>query len=822
MNRIFTSFIIAALLLTSGSVKAQFTVELTDVPRTNWCEGTDVVFKLSEIATQMNCTAGQIVDALDEWSAAANGNTNGYALSSLFWLENSSVTPTYHSEQYGGYMMDQNGNFDSWNAGAVWGIYIHSWDIEKDELALTIDQNPTKPLAKGQVCHGMVSLNLLGGKATFAITFQVDSGDGIDKDPVTDISKLTVVGENSISMEQEPNTEWLNYSYTIDTKGIAELLDIDANYMESMFKYMVFAKNYDFSNETWGALTNTGAATPSPGFYFSGGIIPEGEENESAECRNASYGDNNLFWIANLQYSLESEQVSCYMGQYPNGMTVGSTRKADIYIVYGDKAYIIHYTLTVGVPNQTFITDLTKVGDLTWTITDRDPRKSWTELENLKLDINAINTAFSEKAGKTITADDIVFKAINSYNGITADYTADNNDSIKGFWLSSGGIVNSYSSSSACYYINYLKSDSSLALGNKPSYFNGGENLTNSVYLVVGDSMYYEIKLNMNIMKPQYTIQTCKVTDYALNVQLVPSADTWEIGSTSMAKVEKLLGTANGILYGVTSTGDLTTAYSVTEATSTGGGGFWMSAEDENHMAYAASYSGTGAYAMWYYNNKITWFAVPGLRNVGETSYGTFYIADLWNGVAVKLNTTIKFVDKIVEINPVAEEDVAVAPRNATGDDFEEVSLNLNKCCEQLVCTESELLENGTWMVMGQDGYLTSANFDGMYGFSFNENGEAIANIDEAVFNLGFVDGTIHSFVVDDANVNKVYRTTLYVMYNNKLYAFNMIVAKDPSAIESVEVTKAKSGKIYDISGRVVTKHSKGIYIQDGKKYFQK
>lgn len=831
MKKIFTSLMFAALLLVSGSVKAQFTATLEDSIRTGWTEGSDVTFNLAAVATQMKVTTAQLIKAFDDWTAKAGGNSNNYDFSSgFFMLENSNVSPTFYSEQYGGFEMDKDGNFSSWNNGSVWGVYIHSMNAETNELAMTVCQNPSNPAKVETTCHGTFSLNLNGGQATFYITFTIHPNAGIDKEPVTDLSLLTIVGETSIEMQQEPNTSWYNYEYSIATPGIAEALGTTPEYMESVFDQMVYAKSYDMTNEQWGDLTNEGKAVPAPGFYFSGGIIHidsvDGKEVEieDQECRNAVYQDANLFWICNIKYSAATDSVTCYLGQYPNGMSRGETRKADIYIVYGENAYIIHYTFTVDIPKQTVIGDLTKVGETTWTVTDRDPQLTWNTLEYLPLDLDSIAALFTAKADTVITPADITFYSTNSYSGITNEYTADNSETTKGFWMNNSGVVGYYNNSETTFYINYINNDSvkALGLGNKPDTFDGGETITAPVYLVVGDSLYYAVNLNMTIMQPKYTIETCNITEYDMTVRLVPSTSSWQIGTTPVANLEQMIWTSNAKFYGVTSSGAFTNAYSVSEATTYGGGGFWMSPEDSTHMAYAAGYSGTGAYAMWYYESTFTWFTIPNFRKPGETSYGTFYLANLWTGDAVKVNVTLKFVDKIVDINPIGTEEVDLAARNQTGDDFDEISLDLSKACEELVCTEEELLSNGVWKVVTTDGELSSDNFDDMYGFSFNADGEAVANAEDAVFQVGFIDGALHSFVIDDANTGNTYKTVLYVEYNNKLYGFNIVINNTATAINNVKTNKVSDGIIYDLTGRKVSAPTKGIYIINGEKVFIK
>lgn len=819
MKRIFT-FLFGVMMLASLGMKAQFKADVTDVPRYNWTEGTDVDFKLSEVAAQLQCTPAQLVDALDERAANATG-PNGYPCDGFFALESAIRYYDFHSEQWGGFEMTKDGDFCSWdNELSVWGVYIHEWDITEDRLSFTVCQVPDNKFPKGETAHGVVSINLNGGKATFEFTFSVIYPDDIDKVPETDLSKLTIVGETNYDITQElkqASDEWASTYYWIPINGVTDALGIESEYMQQVFNQMLFVKEFNEEANDWGGLTDDGSAVPAPGFYFCGGVQFEGEEVESMECRNGAYRDNNIFWVMGMQYvdDENGQWLYCGIGQTLNAMKPGQTRYGDVYLVYGDKAYVIHLSLTI--PNMTPITDLTKVGGQTWTVTDRDPRKTWTELDWMELNLDSIAALFSAAMGKEVTPADFVLTGNNAAGGITTSYTADNSDEnhVHGFWMTQEGIVQPYSD--AVFYVNYYDAESYLGLGNKPNAFSGGEICSGSLYFVVDGTHYYEVVVDMSVMKPQYTFEQCEIIDYDLTVKLVPSASVWEIGQTFMQDAEMTLGNS-GTLYGVDADGNITTAYSVSEANGgKTGGGFWMSAEDENHYAYAASYTGSGAFAMWYYESYIHWFTVPGLRQPGEYSTGVFYIVDLWNGKALKLNVTLKFVAEIVEIKPVAEEDLVLNARNPEGDDFDEVALNLNRCCEQLVCSEEDLLSEGTWMVFDATGELTTDNFDDMYGFAFNEKGEAVS-MEEAVFTVGFVDGVIRSWVVDDANVNNVYTTVLYVKYNNKYYAFNITVGNSDSAVKGLDADAKKEGRIYDLAGRVVKQPTKGLYIKDGKK----
>lgn len=860
MKRHVTQFILAALLLVPMSMKAQFVATIEDEPRTGWCEGPTVTFSFSEVCKVLECETDELDMALYEWGEEAKriaANTkpkprtdwsNCYPVNDLFQLldpkTGETQSYTFHSEQYGGFEMDKDGYFASWDAGSSWGVFIQyeGWSIEEDYINFTVCQNPSNALKNGDVCHGLVAIGFNDHLATFDLTLKMKR-ESIDKEPVTNLDELTIVGESTYEATQylkEGDDNRYAYEevdwFYLNTNVIAPALGIDGEYMMKMFSDMIFVKSWDTTADYWGPLTNEGKAVPSPGFYFGGGVkmINEetGEEYEVDECINSdAFQANAKFFVCNMRYywdtGNQSEWLRFGIGQALGGMQAGETAKGDMYIIYGDKAWVVHFIMNI--PDNTPITTLTKVGEETWTIIDRDPRKSWNETESYDLDLDAIAQKFTDAAGADVAPSDFVLTASTDAGGVTTNYTADYDaeTGLCGFWMDEANCAQSYNN--GCYYINYFPQDSRLALGNKPNYFNGGEQLTGSVYFVVGDSLYYEVKVELGIMAPQYTVETCEVTDYDWTVQLVPTTNgVWQAGTTEMQNIEMMIDlTGDGKLYGVDAEGNLTNAYSVGEANNGAtGGGFWMSPDDETGYTYSASYSGTGSFAMWYYQGTTTWFTVPDFRQPGQESHAVFYIYNFWEGKAVKLNTTLKFVDHIIDIRPIGEEDLTAEARNETGEDLDEVELDLTAACEALGCTEEELLEQGTWMVMDADGYLTEAteqNFDDVQGFYFDANGRSVNSIDDAVFTLGVVDQVmLHSMIMDEENLGNTYTTTLYLSYKEKLYAFNVTVGdSEATAISSIKAV-AKSGAIYNIAGQQLAAPQRGLNIIGGKKVLVK
>ena len=813
MRRNFTFVFMTLALLFTGvkaSANGEHTFEMQAESQAWASESTS--FEMSEIAAELGIDAATLSAAIDEWYNA------GYA-SDFFMLKLADGTwsQEHGSAADGAFYIGQDGDFHN-----GWGDAAGYCRLDYDDTTISITIGQTGSVEDGLI-KAVCSINYNGQQVVFNANLQIGTpAIDIDKEPVTTIANLQVVGQTTYKHTQELFDEWQEEANSIPVKGISEALGIDSVYMAEHFASMVFVKEFDSNEESWSKeLVHKFTSTPSPGFWFNTGVWDEETQSESTELTLGSYDGSsaNMFYICDMAYNTGTDAIDCQIGQYPSRWTLGENHQADIYIVYGEKAYIITLDLTTDMELNP-ISNYTKIGSADFNIA-HDPRGGWTTTDSLAVDMNAILKAFSA-AGSELSAADLVLYGLDNHGSITNAYTADN----AGFWMTADNKVTSYSESSADIFVELLNDSVNteawyLKVGNTPDMFDGGEEFADTLYLINGKN-YYALNIALKMNEPTYKLADCETVEQDLTVQLVPSESAWEIGSTDVKDIEALIGTSEGILYGVTSAGEFTNSYSVSEASNYGGGGFWMSAADDNGMAYAASYSGDGAYAMWYYQSEITWFNIPGLAKAGDVRYGTFYIADLWNGKAVKLNVTLKFVSEIIDITPVATEDVNVAGRNDSGDDIAEQTLSLTAACEKLGCTEDELNEAGEWFVMDANGSLTSENFDDMYGYGFDAEGNAVADAANIVFYVGYADGLIKSYIVDDANISNSYKTVLYLKYNNKYYTFNVAINESATAITSVEEANADDSAIYDLAGRKVATPSKGIYVKGGKKYLVK
>lgn len=810
---------VAALLLCTTNVMAQYSIKLAESEKGDYAT-TNTAYALSDVAGLLEVSVDELVQGLNTWAS------NGYAGNPEFFAlagADGTTLSTTHSADDGGYYMSAEGTLGYWGSGAPWYVQL-DWDETEGELYIMIGQNASIKLNVGDTYHAYVAINLNGKQVLFELSYTVTEREGLNVEPVPYLSKITVVGRSTFEAAQEPNNAWYRHYYTMSVKGMAEALGIDPEYLAANMRDIIYAKSYDSTFENFGdQLVNTITASPTPGFWFGTGVLLEGEEEESDELQHAAYGASDKFWVADIQYFADDSLYFC-MGQYPNAWEMGERHYAEIYFLYGDKAWVVTYAVTVDVPHDDTIDALTSIGKETIEA-ERDSRKGY------EPDIFEINTTelFSLLGAESIL--DIRVATNDQYGNLTDVYTADTT----GFWFRPSGEVTSYSTGRTSFYIDYVDSLHAFAVGNMPDVFNGGEECTATLYFICGEK-YYEYDFKFTIQKPQYTIEDCEITEMDLTVSFIPTGKdgVWEIGQTDMTPYEEVLGTDKGVFYGLDAEGNLTNTYSVSEVSSYGGGGFWMSPENEDHYAYAAKYKNEedefGAFAVWYYESQIHWYNCPGRRNPGEYSTAVFYIFNLWDGKGLKLNTTINFVDEIV--TEVGEMEILLPARDKeSGDDVAETEVDLSEMYKALGCTAEEFEAQGIWGVLNADSVIISREqaieldlYDEIQGFPITADGLLeTEDMASAYCFVDFIDGHFVSYTSDDDNIDNPCVVTFYARYGNKIYKVTTVVSQSiPLGINTTPKSTAIYGKTFDITGRETTVSAKGLYIVDGKKVLVK
>lgn len=805
MKKTFTFVLMLVASLFMGNklwADGEHTIELSDIPG-SW-RSVSEWYDASEIATELGTDASTLFKTIASWEKVNYANE-------FFTLQTDAAwSYTHGGAGDGAFYIDYNGTYQE-GYGSAAAYCRFDYDEENNAIAITLGQTPS--CGEG-VVKCVCAINYKDQKVVFNVTLNVAyQTTEIDKDPVTTMADLNIVGRTTFPFMQSPISDWSDgETYSVPMAGICSALDIDPDYMSEKIGGMLYAKSFDSGTENWKPELTNEMLEEGVGFWFDSGVTFENEEAESMELTWGDYtwDTSSKFYIDTFTFSKDDEALSFLVGQNPGAWDKQEERTADLYIIYGDKAWILTLDMTVGVDASKTIENYTKLGSLDYTI-QRNPRDGEDNLSKVELDMTKILAAFPEGT----KAENLTLYG-EDWNGIiTKEYNTDGT----GFWFDADGGVIDYEEGYKSYFVNLV--DNTLEIGNMTDAFDGGEFCQDVLYLISGQN-YYAIHVYVKMDKPEKIFDECEiVAEKNITIEQIPTTDgSWQTGTTDASFLKRIIGTNNGKIYGVASDGSITDSYSVSEASDYGGGGFWMSPKDENNNAYAAGYTSTGAFAIWYYQGEFNWFNYPGLPQVGESVYATFYVANLWDGKAVKLNVTLKWVDEIFTIETEGEEDIEVAQRSEDGS-YAVTPVDLSACAEALGTTVEEFEANGDWFVVNSDNVSSQDGFVDNYGYMLNEDGCSVSDESQAKFTIGCFEDGFHSYVYDANNTYK-YDTTIYATYDGKNYAFNVIVNPVTTGISSVAQTFASKSTTYDLSGRRITRPAHQVIIRDGKKMYVK
>ena len=378
---------------------------------------------------------------------------------------------------------------------------------------------------------------------------------------------------------------------------------------------------------------------------------------------------------------------------------------------------------------------------------------------------------------------------------------------------------------------------------------NDGDEFEFPVYLANPEAgKYYTVNFKYTITLPEITIDPADWTqeyedDYT--VQLIASEayaqDASSKTTIDLAAIAEAIGTDDPTLYGEKWTDgvmEYSDAYSCDPNP-----GFWM-ADDGISVG---GWSETAAYGMTYANGVITYYVHHAtVYEAGQTFDSNFYLVNEENGKYAKITLNVIYVDErteIIEEEPVGEQDVLITLSEDTYNedngqyyspvvDWASVFVALGMAPEDF--------EGAMWMVQKKANkfidFGSTGEFD-MEAGTMDENGlylegDAAASATFAV-GLNISDSPsgptdlkfTFSSMGEDVEDGTIYATKVAIKTDNGYYVFNITAVTEntlQTGINGVAAAKAKAGKIYDINGREVTAPVKGLYIQNGKKYFVK
>lgn len=794
-----------ACFLGSFTAQAQFKGEVTSIVKSDYSNNT-IPFSMTEVAQALGTDTATLRAALNTWSA----NTPATEADKMFVEYDKDGAAVYgYTGNYGEFWLDEDGYTHAYD-GASWYIGC-AWD-DSDTLNIYVGQMPNH-FTQSDTLTTTVGIVYGGKEAKFDITYYIYMPEV--PTPELQISNLDIVGTASVTMEQYPRSGYDTTPYYTSIAGVPEKFGISKTDFKALMSKMTYMAKLD---STYGTLSDSLIISTAHDGWMKRAISSTGDSLEV--CGNTAYGNTDDIFMNGFDYNVDNDTLTAYLGQYPGNLKVGDKLNADIYLVYGSKAFKVNYALTIIEAPYHGLEDMTAVGDTT-VIVEQNPTNDYSAT-NFDMNVETIAAALGT------TKDNLSFQALDENNSLTSNATANNG----GYWLTKTGTVTAWGSNAAFFVepVNSSTDFSVLHVGQFPDALAAGDTAQAKLYFVSGEN-YYTLNLYLAITKAkEYDQSTWEVvaSKPAVIQQIKDDAYSFSDvnGTTYTLPVEVtngLIGTTEPTLYALeqdTAVAAGAQLYTKTY-TCTPNPGFWLSENGEKESWGSNAYWGV-AYDLS--SGVFRCIQFPGKSEVGKTYNGKFYLVNEETGKMIEIKMTYQIVDHIDTIDvvgnmslnlPLSADDNTVtvdltSVAKALGYESTYDMLNNYSLCgiqqNGLYSEVSDPINNG--IHFDASGYVDA---DGVYGMNFEPNGDGTA--------------TVITYS-NDANLEGTYSITGTIAFRNgkKVYTISLTMM-DPDSytgIENVKIDTPRDGKIYDLSGRQISKPVKGIYIQNGKKYIVK
>ncbi len=805
MSTSIRQLLFALMCLFGLNASAQFTATLKQGPTTDY-SNVGAEFKLTDVAEALGTDTATLVAQLADMS-----NTK------VFAVIDSTGTVTDYTGNTGEFWLSETGQVHAYSGGA-WFVGSN-YSEEANVYNVYVGQMPSYFTASDTL-QVKAALVYNGKTVTFDITYQVYVPEVPEAELA--ISKLNIVGEASVSIEQYPRSGYDTDQVFVKLDNAATKLGCekeDLSYIMTKITYMPML------DATYGMMSDSLTLVSTNDGWMKRALSSTGDSLWT--CGNNGYEASDNLYTNTYNYNADNDTLSCYIGQYPGVNKVGDKPSFDIYLVYGSNAYKVNYTVNIVEAPYNGLEDMTQVGDTTITVSM--PVDNNYNTKSIYPDVTAIAAALGTESAN------ISLQAIDSNGSLSSSSTAN----YGGFWLTQGGIITSWGTGAFWFVEPTASNDfTELHVGQYPNSAQEGDTATTNLYFVSGEK-YYRMQVVLAIEKEDIADEFVSVANRTLNIQALSAGYTWSTyeASISLDDVNALIGTTSPVLYALISDSLRSADPDTYPATMTytkiwnmsPTPGFWVDKDGKSRGWKSSTESPWGMYITTS-NNKVSFYAMQydGGSPVGSAYSGEFFLVNEETGkmITVKLNYTI--VEKIQTVTEVGSMDITLP----VGEIDEEVDIDLTAAAEALGTDVSTLLS--TYSLVGRlsSGVYSSAvdpvqaglmftsdgscdNEGGIIGINFSEDGTKIItfanNADDVA--EGFKANATIGFMIEEESDNaKVYVINITFM-NSEDYA---------NGIEDVKVNDNNNGKIYDLSGRQVSKPVHGLYIMNGKKYMVK
>lgn len=720
---------------------------------------------------------------------------------------------------------------DGWRNGygdaAGWGTSASMMCVKIQDPASgiidyigAIDETHVKAENPGYVASWAFVANGKAYIVNTVITFVVDPSTlVVVPDPEVDMTKVNVLKTASVSSERFATDGYETSAVELNISDLAAVLGIENKEdLASVFDQIIYVPGTDelrHINKTLQPLTLT------DGWLIQAYEAYEDGDGTMADpldyCVGAGYGSDCKFFVQKMAYDAATDNVSFVVGQYPGNLNTGENWPVDLYVLWGDKAYVINYTMMIVEPKVDSIDQMEQVGETMELTYEQEPTTDYRAV-NIVIDTQAI----AEMLG--CAEENLHLRALANEEGFSLASTANNG----GWWFNKDGFVTSYGSGST-FFIEPIENGnySSLNMGQMPGVLAPDDVTGTDLYFVYGEK-YVKVKIIFNIKEKEENgdwTEWQTVGIRVLNVQqLVNDGYVWseKAASITAADLAALIGTTAPELYALRDPATVeeganpyTNDYTMGEKP-----GFWLSPE-----GYMAAWGNNAPWGMTCQasttgvTNGIGFktMQMPGEGVLGNSYSGTFFLVNTENGKMLEVKLNCQVVNSIIESEIVGTGSMVVAVSN---DDFE-APFDLTEIAQAIGYESADDMvdQNVLFGVMADGSYSTPSqpqnylNLDTDCYVTEDESGQIFL-----IFENGNIYTSANDFVPAEDWMHTI---ELYFEHpeTGKRYVLKLTLMSQEgyTGVEDINVAEGKDS-IYDLSGRKVSKAQKGIYIINNKK----
>ena len=681
-------FMIGALLLIGSNVFAQtlFKGSTEQYPTKDYSSSA-IIFSLTEVAAALDIDAELLSGVLVNYIEADKP-------SPLFFVQQLDGTESSEpSANANGFWLSADGARVTWGNGCVFFAYPDV-DIEKNILAFCVGQMPDV-MKTGDKASVKIALKYNSKSVVFEIELDVIEKSYVLPEPELTISKLSIVDELTIDVEQKPRTSYEGDKVEVRLTEALTKLGIAGGLVQEELQQLLFATDcYLLDDAVLGVqksdILNNQSTAGGIGFWMHN--LNNTEESDATfECGRFSYDGDDAFYAETFAFDAETGILSCNIGQMPNRLKGGNTYYANIYIVYGSKAVKLRYNLIVLDVQLGTLDNYVKAGESTIKV-EMEPQDNY-EAKNFSIDIEAITAAIGSPVDDFYMIQDDKFAAKNC-EGI-------------GYWVDNAGAVEPWGTNSMFYITPKADDFSKFGIGQYPNHMSIGDSVRINLYFLA-NGKYYQQNIDFVIVasktfESEFTI----VAQRSIEIQQMPGEYVFTSGVEIPIKwVERQLGTSEWVLYALAplnedgSEKEGLDRYSK-KYTCTPYPGFWMDGEghnvgwSSNARVGVSIASPEGTFALMQY---------PGI-SLGEEFRFPLFLVNEDNGKMLEFDFTYKIVETVEETLPepelalenldiVGEMEIDVVQTHRGWYDGDRVGVDISKALEYLGLSNYQLVQN--------------------------------------------------------------------------------------------------------------------------------